>query len=130
MADFDNDGLKDLHVANGYRREVTNRDYQEFILPEIDKGRARNKKKDYENLMPVLEKMPSYKIRNFMYQNKGDWQFEEKSGDWMTMPASWSCGGAWADFDADGDLDLVINNLEQPAFVYKNLSREQNKGNY
>lgn len=130
LADFDNDGLKDLHIANGYRREVTNRDYQEFVLPEVDKARARSKKKDYEHLMEILEQMPSYKIRNFIYQNKGDWGFEEKSGDWMTMPASWSCGGAWADFDADGDLDLVVNNLEQPAFVYKNLSREQNKGNF
>jgi hypothetical protein len=53
-----------------------------------------------------------------------------RSGDWMTMPASWSCGGAWADFDADGDLDLVVNNLEQPAFIYKNLTREKNAGNY
>jgi hypothetical protein len=48
----------------------------------------------------------------------------------MTMPASWSCGGAWADFDADGDLDLVVNNLEEPAFIYKNLTRDQNSGNY
>ncbi|MBL7827743.1 MAG: VCBS repeat-containing protein [Saprospiraceae bacterium] len=130
LADFDNDGYKDIHIANGYRKEVTNRDYQEFILPEVDKKRAKSKKKDYEDLMDYLGQMPAHKIRNLVFQNKGNWQFEDKSGDWMTMPASWSCGSAWADFDADGDLDLVVNNLEQPAFVYKNLSREQNSGNY
>lgn len=130
LADLDNDGLKDLHIANGYRREVTNRDYQEFVLPEVDQKRAKSKKKDYEDLMDYLNQMPAHKIRNFVYQNKGNWQFENKGGDWMTMPASWSCGGAWADFDGDGDLDLVVNNLEEPAFIYKNLTREQNSGNY
>jgi len=126
FADLDNDGLKDLHIANGYRREVTNRDYSEFLLPEINKI-LLGKNKD---VMPYLEKVAEYKVRNFVYQNKGNWQFEDKSGDWMTMPGSWSSGGAWADFDADGDLDLVVNNLEEPAFIYKNLTREQNSGNY
>ncbi|MDX1910125.1 MAG: VCBS repeat-containing protein, partial [Saprospiraceae bacterium] len=130
LADLDNDGFKDLHIANGYRKEVTNRDYQDFILPEVDKRRARNKKKDYEDLMSYLDQIPAYKIRNFVYQNKGNWEFEDKSGDWMTTPGSWSCGGAWADLDADGDLDLVVNNLEEPAFIYKNLTREQGSGNY
>ena len=130
LADLDNDGLKDLHIANGYRREITNRDYQEFMMPEIDKGMAQNKKKTLDNMMDYLDRIPSYKVRNFVYQNKGDWQFADQSGEWMTMPASWSCGGAWADLDADGDLDMVVNNLEAPAFVYKNLSREQNGSNY
>ena len=126
LADFDNDGFKDLHIANGYRREVTDRDYSEFLLPEINKILTSNNKE----VMPFLQKLAEYKVRNFVYQNKGNWQFEDKSGDWMTMPGSWSSGGAWADFDGDGDLDLVISNLEAPAFIYKNLSREQNKGNY
>jgi len=126
FADLDNDGLKDLHVANGYRREVTNRDYADFLLPEIKKVLTSQKK----DVMPFLEQVTEYKVRNFVYQNKGNMQFEDKSGDWMTMPGSWSSGGAWADFDADGDLDLVINNLEDPAFIYKNLTREQSGGNY
>ncbi len=126
FADLDNDGLKDLHIANGYRREVTNRDYAEFLLPEINKVLS-SKNKD---IMPYMNKLAEYKVRNFVYQNKGNWQFEDKSGDWMTMPGSWSSGGAWADFDGDGDLDLVINNLEDPAFIYKNLTREQGGGNY
>ncbi|MFN0213953.1 MAG: VCBS repeat-containing protein [Saprospiraceae bacterium] len=126
LADLDNDGFKDLHIANGYRREVTDRDYSEFIMPEINKA-LNSKNKD---VTPFLDRVAEYKVRNFVYQNKGNWQFEDKSGDWMTMPGSWSGGGAWADFDADGDLDLVVNNLEEPAFLYKNLTREKNEGNY
>jgi hypothetical protein len=62
LADLDNDGLKDLHIANGYRREVTNRDYQEFILPEVDQKRAKNKKKEYEDLIEYLNQMPAIKF--------------------------------------------------------------------
>lgn len=126
FADLDNDGFKDLHIANGYRREVTHRDYSDFLLPEVNK--VLNSKNG--NVIPFLDKLAEYKVRNLVYQNKGNWQFEDKSGDWMTIPGSWSSGGAWADFDADGDLDLVVNNLEEPAFIYKNLTREQNSGNF
>ena len=126
LADLDNDGFKDLHIANGYRREVTSRDYSDFLMPEINK--TLNTK--HKNILPFLDKVAQYKVRNFVYRNRGNWQFEDKSGDWMTMPGSWSSGGAWADFDADGDLDLVVNNLEDPAFIYKNLSCEQNSGNF
>jgi len=126
LADLDNDGLKDLHVTNGYPKEVTDRDYLDFLMPDMAK-KLQGKGKD---AMPFLDMLAKYKVRNFVFQNKGNWQFEDKSGDWMTMPGSWSSGGAWADLDADGDLDLVVNNLKDPAFIYKNLTREQNGGNY
>lgn len=126
MVDLDNDGYRDIHVANGYRRDLTHHDFVDFIVPEVNKTKG----KKGGDLMPFVERMPEYKVRNFVFQNKGNWRFEDKSGEWMTMPGSWSNGGAWADFDADGDMDLVVNNLEQPAFIYKNLTREQNSGNY
>lgn len=126
IADLDNDGFRDIHVANGYRRDLTHHDFVDFIVPEVNKTKSRKG----GDLMPFVERMPEFKVRNFVFQNKGDWRFEDKSGEWMTMPGSWSNGGAWADFDADGDLDLVVNNLEQPAFIYKNLTLEQNSGNF
>ena len=130
FADFDNDGLKDLHVTNGFRRELTNRDFADFISGELNTMNSDQLKTKYGSLMGVLEKIPVYKVRDFLYQNNGNLQFTDRSGDWATMKATWSCGASWTDLDADGDLDLVVNNLEDPAFVYKNLSREQNKGNF
>jgi hypothetical protein len=126
IADLNNDGLKDIHIANGYRRDVTNHDFVDFIIPEANKIRA----KKAIDLIPYVNQIPEYKVRNFVYQNKGNWQFEDKSGDWMTMPGSWSNGAAWADLDADGDLDLIVNNLDHPSFLYKNLTREKQKGNF
>jgi len=130
VADYDNDGRRDLYVTNGYRREIGHRDYFDFLLPDV-KNKANLQSADpYERIKIILDAIPTYKPRNFIYQNQGNWKFEDKGGDWATMKGAWSCGAAWSDLDADGDLDLVISNLEDPAYIYKNLSREQNKGNY
>ncbi len=130
--DMDNDGLRDIHVTNGYRREVTNRDFVDFTLPEIQKANGIGKSLAdlYPDFDEFLKLVPTYKVRNFCFKNKGDWTFENVGGKWMTIPASWSCGAAWADFDADGDLDLVMNNLEQPAFIYENKSSGKSGSNY
>jgi hypothetical protein len=130
FADLDNDGRKDLHITNGYRREVTNRDFADFFASDMSNLSKAEFEKKYGNVGGIISAIPTYKICNFVYQNGGDWQFNNKSGDWMTMEGSWSCGAAWADLDGDGDLDLVVNNLEDPAFIYKNMTREKNLGNY
>ncbi len=131
LFDMDNDGLRDLHVTNGYRREVTNRDFIDFTLPEIQKAASGKRLRDiYPNFDDFLKLVPTFKVRNFCFQNKGNWQFADVGGKWMTMPAAWSCGAAWADLDADGDLDLVVNNLEQPAFVYENEAKGKPNSNY
>jgi len=130
VADYDNDSQRDIYITNGYRREIGHRDYFEFLLPDVKNKANQTTRDPYERVKMILDAIPTYKLRNFIYQNKGDWKFEEKSGDWATMEATWSCGAAWSDLDADGDLDLVISNLEDPAFIYKNLSREENRGNY
>jgi hypothetical protein len=132
LFDMDNDGWRDLHVTNGYRREVTNRDFIEFELPEIQKasGSGQRLRDIFPNFEEFLALIPVYKLRNYGFANKQNWAFEDISGDWMTTPAAWSCGAAWVDLDADGDLDLVVNNLEQPAFIYQNLTADKQKNHY
>jgi len=130
VADLDNDGWRDIYVTNGYRRDFINLDYSEFAKHLREGAITKEVLSQYKTLEEFLDKAPSFKARDFIYRNKGNWQFEDKGGDWATMKGTWSCGAAWADLDLDGDLDLVVNNLEDPAFVFKNLSREQNKGNY
>lgn len=129
--DMDNDGSRDIYVTNGYRRDVADRDFVDFTFPEIKKQHGNKRLVDaYPNFNDFLKNIPTVKIRNFGFQNQGNWKFKDISGDWMTMPASWSCGAAWADFDNDGDLDLVANNLEQPAFIYENTSASQPNANF
>ena len=130
MVDLDNDSRRDLYISNGYRREVGHRDYFEFLLPDIKNKANQMGMDDYSRIRMILDAIPTYKPRDFIFQNKGDLEFVDKSGDWASMESTWSCGAAWSDLDADGDLDLIISNLEDPAFIYKNLSREENKGNY
>ncbi|MCB0524107.1 MAG: VCBS repeat-containing protein [Lewinellaceae bacterium] len=128
--DFDNDSKRDIYITNGYRREIGHRDYGEFLLPEVKSKANKITDDPFKRIQMILDALPTYKPRNFLYQNQGNWKFENKGGDWATMKPTWSCGAAWADLDADGDLDLIVSNLEEPAFIYKNLSKDQNKGNY
>ncbi|MBK7936425.1 MAG: VCBS repeat-containing protein [Lewinellaceae bacterium] len=131
LFDMDNNGLRDMYVTNGYRREVTSRDFADFTFPEIKKSHAGKRLRDiYPNFDDFLKVVPTFKARDFCFKNRGNWQFADVGGQWMTMPAAWSCGAAWADFDADGDLDLVVNNLEQPAFLYENQTKGKPDGNY
>ncbi len=131
MFDIDNDGLRDLHIANGYRRNLNDNDFFEYKFDELTKlVDPMNLKSYFQDIHEFLRLIPTYKSRNLCYKNNGDWTFSDKSGDWLTMPASWSNGAVWADLDNDGDLDLVVNNLEDQPFVYQNLSSDQKQNNY
>lgn len=129
LADFDNDGWKDLAITNGYRREVSDLDFIEFTFPLI---RDKNIpiREQFADVYDFLNIIPTYKLRNFVYRNNGDWTFEDKTGDWFTSKASWSNGAAWADLDNDGDIDYIVSNLEDPAFIYQNMASDQSTGNY
>lgn len=127
FADMDNDGLKDLFVTNGYRREITNSDFINFKFAEIKNMPLEQQFKDVHEFLDMI---PIYKIRNFYFQNKGDWKFEDMGGKWVTAEPSWSNGAAYADLDADGDLDYVVNNIDDPAFVFENLARQKLSTNY
>ncbi|MEM7655209.1 MAG: VCBS repeat-containing protein [Bacteroidota bacterium] len=121
MVDLDNDGWRDLLITNGYFRDVTDMDYVDysdqssrFGTPEVIQQRL------YEAvsaLEPVIK-------HNYLYRNQGDLTFEDVSDAWGFTVPSVSHGVAYADFDQDGDLDWVVNNMNQPAFVYENHQLE------
>jgi hypothetical protein len=129
MTDFDNDGYKDLYVTNGYRRDVTNLDYLTYTVDSLNRTGGITTKR-FQDFNEFLAMIPSEKLQNYMFRNTGDYQFEKVSNQWGLVEPSFSNGSAYADLDADGDLDLVVNNIDMEAFVYRNRAREQNKGNY
>lgn len=117
FADFDNDGYKDLFVSNGYKRDYTNMDFLNFTVQEkINQQRG----KKAAAVKEILEKMPSVEVENYVYKNNGDLTFSKKNQAWGLDQVSMSNGAAYADLDNDGDLDLVVNNINESAFVYRN----------
>ncbi len=127
FGDYDLDGWQDLFVTNGYMRDYTNLDYLKYILPdEMKKARAAGTEPD---LYGIVKKMPSSEVKNYLYRNKGDLTFEEVSRQWGMDIASLSHGAAYADLDNDGDLDLIVNNTNKPAFIWQNHA-EDLKNNY
>jgi hypothetical protein len=127
FADFDNDGFKDLFVSNGYRRESRNVDVSAYLAEMIAKHHGRL---PATKNMEILNMYPSEKINNYFYQNNGDLTFSNRTFEAGLNLPSFSQGAAYADLDQDGDLDLVVNNLLDPAFVYRNNAREAQSGNY
>lgn len=120
FADFDNDGNKDLFITNGYPKDVTDHDFAFF--------RSYN-----ENLLSkeaLLKEIPQIKIPNYAFHNTGTLRFENITNKWGFSVPSFSCGAAYVDLDNDGDLDYVVSNIDDEAFVYQNHSREENKDNF
>ncbi|NOQ72323.1 MAG: hypothetical protein GQ574_10005 [Crocinitomix sp.] len=113
FADFDNDGKKDLFITNGYRRELRDNDYN----AEYNYKKATG---EIENFQDGLELVPTAKIENYMYQNQGELKFLKTTADWGLDAPINSNGAAYADLDNDGDLDLVLNNMDEMASVFEN----------
>jgi enediyne biosynthesis protein E4 len=126
FADYDNDGWKDLYVTNGYQRDYTNLDFINYMNEYVKtKGRLQR-----EDVMNIIKEMPSSNVVNYIFQNKQGNGFENKKEDWGITQTSNSNGAVYADLDNDGDLDLVVNNINQPAFIYRNESQQLNKNHF
>lgn len=121
LADYNNDGWKDLYVTNGYYRDYTNLDFINYMDSYVQsKGRLMR-----EDVLDIISHMPSSSVVNYMFANTGGLNFDNRTRDWGLNYPSNSNGAAYADLDNDGDLDLVVNNINQPAFVFRNDARQQ-----
>ena len=128
LFDADNDGLTDLYICNGINNDLTNQDFIDFFANDIVQKMVMTGKKDEVNA--VISKMPKQALLNKAFRNEGNLKFSDKGKAWGFTQPSFSNGAAYGDLDNDGDLDMVINNENSKAFIYKNNSREINKNNY
>lgn len=118
-SDFDNDGYRDLFVTNGFKRDIRDKDamkkYHEFLNnPELEKSSVE------QNTKKALSFFKQNKLPNYIFKNNGDLTFSKKTEAWGLGQSSLSNGAVTADLDNDGDLDLVVNNMDEVAFLYEN----------
>lgn len=125
FADYDNDGWKDLFVSNGYTRDYTNMDFLKYMGDNL-----RDRSVMRQDLLNIVNQMPSSKVKSYFFKNNGNLNFTNNSAAWGISQTSNSNGAAYADLDNDGDLDLIVNNINQPAFIYENQARAESKNHY
>ena len=138
LADFDNDGWKDLFVTNGYLRDYTNLDFIKYDVSQAfadaaKKGLDVSTRQSYEKNLPLFDlvkKMPSTKISNYIFKNNHDLTFSDKSTQWGMDEKGISSGAAYADLDNDGDLDMVVCNNNDLVWLYRNNANENEHNNY
>ena len=128
LFDMDNDGLRDIFVTNGINHDLTDLDFVDFFANEIIQKMALTGKK--ESIDSIINKMPIKPQPNFAYKNNGDITFSKANKEWGFELPSMSNGAAYGDLDNDGDLDVVVNNVNMDAFIYKNNTSESLKRNY
>lgn len=128
LFDMDNDGLRDIYITNGVNHDLTDLDFVDFFANEIIQKMALTGKK--ESIDSIISKMPVKPQANYAYRNNGDITFTNANKEWGFEIPSLSNGAAYGDLDNDGDLDIVVNNVNMVAFVYENKSNELSKNHY
>lgn len=123
FADFDNDGYKDILVTNGYPKAVIDYDYQTRAFAARRAGQI-------DRAIAMLDELHSYNVSNYMFRNEGDLTFSDKTSAWGTERPSFSYGASITDLDNDGRLDIVINNIDAPAFIYHNVQPSDDSSHY
>jgi len=119
ITDFDNDGYRDIVITNGYPRDVNDHDFTTF---RAEAYMVASKKQ-------ILDQIPIIKIPNYAFRNSGNLQFTDVTKDWGLDVPTFSNGAAYADLDNDGDMDVIMNNINDEVLIYKNTSREKDPGN-
>ncbi|UII74623.1 VCBS repeat-containing protein [Flagellimonas sp. HMM57] len=127
LFDMDNDGYRDIYVCNGIYHDLTNQDFIDFFEDVARQQTAISGSKDQKDA--VINAMPSTPISNYAFKNNGDLTFSNSSENWGLNTPSFSNGAAYGDLDNDGDLDIIVNNVNQELFVYQNNS-EKSSNNY
>ncbi|KAA1247521.1 VCBS repeat-containing protein [Aquimarina sp. RZ0] len=126
-ADFDLDGYNDIYITNGVYRDVIDRDKNNEILQTL---RINQRKPTPEDFLNFTKKLPQQKLTNYFFKNNGDLSFTDTSTEWSNMTPTFSNGATYADLDNDGDLDIVVNNINEEATLLRNNSIQLEKGNY
>lgn len=127
IADFDNDGFKDIYITNGIVGATNDMDFISFIANEniqkrINQGMSKND-------LALIEELPRKKVNNYIFKNNGNLTFENVSNKWLNNKPSFSNGAVYVDLDNDGDLDLVTNNINEQASIHENLSNSSKERN-
>lgn len=122
LADLDLDGYRDVFITNGYRKNVTDRDFIHYMedFNQFGTDAARQQKREQ-----LLGRMPEIPLRHYAYRNRSGLQFENTSALWGLDEKTYANGAAYADLDLDGDMDLIVNNIDEEASVFQNQSRQK-----